>query len=43
MTFEKPSATFAGLRARGSALDLPASFTVILATVLIAVGTTLQR
>ncbi len=43
MTFEKPRATLTGLQARGAALDLPVSFTAILATVLIAVGTTLQQ
>ena len=42
MTFEKPEATLVGLHDRDVALDLPIKFAALLATVLIAVGTTLQ-
>ncbi len=43
MTFEKPQAVFVGLQAREAALDLPVKLAAIVATVLVAVGTTLQK
>lgn len=43
MTFEKPQAVLVGLQVREAALDLPVNLAAIVSTVLVAVGTTLQK
>jgi len=43
MIFEKPQAVLVGLQVRESALDLPVTLAAVVSTVLVAVGTTLQK